>query len=226
MTALIQSERIFHTTMKTATVSYSSEDLKVGDFSDIFWMNCPKVEVNLYWSGKSAEDARKFDVQMAWTENSLLIRFAGNQREPLNVNSSTDLSRKNRKLWERDVFEIFVAPDAENVRRYFEFEVAPTGEWLDLKMQISEAGERQPDFEYDSGMEVSARILENEVQAIMKIGWDAFGKKPALGDVWRGNLFRCIGSGETRGYLAWQPTETAEPDFHVPDKFGYFEFIK
>lgn len=214
--------------MKTAKVSYSSEDISIGDWENDFWKNCPKAEIKNYWSGDLAEDARKSEVQMAWTENSLLIRFAGNQREPLNVNSGTNLTKKNKKLWERDVFEIFIAPSAENVRNYFEFEVAPTGEWLDLKIQISPSGERQPDFDFDfdSGMEVSARILQGEVQATMKIGWDALGKKPNAGDVWRGNLFRCVGEGETRGYLAWQPTETAEPDFHVPDKFGYFEFIK
>lgn len=212
--------------MKTAAVSYNGEDLSVGDWQNGFWKHCPKVGIKNYWSGDLAEDARKSEVQMAWTENFLLVRFAGNQEEPLNVNSGTDLSKKNKTLWERDVFEIFVAPDSENVRRYFEFEASPTGEWLDLKMQILLNGERQPDFDYNSGMEVSARILQGEIQTIMKIGWDAFGKKPSAGDIWRGNLFRCVGAGKTRGYLAWQPTETAVPDFHVPDKFGYFEFIK
>ncbi len=212
--------------MKTAKVSYSSEDLSVSDFDNEFWKNCSKIEIKNYWSGESAANARKSEVQMAWTENSFLIKFAGNQEEFLNVNSKTDLTKKNERLWERDVFEIFVAPDAEDIRRYFEFEVAPTGEWLDLKMQILPNGERQPDFSYSSGMKVSARILQNGIQAMIKIQWNAFGKKPAAGDVWRGNLFRCVGSGKTRGYLAWQPTETAQPDFHVPDKFGYFEFIR
>lgn len=212
--------------MNTAKVSYNSADLRVTDWGNDVWKHCPKVEIKNYWSGDSAENARKSVFQITWTENALLIRFAGNQEELLNVNFSTDFTKKKEKLWERDVFEIFIAPDAENVRRYFEFEVSPTGEWLDLEMQISPTGERQPDFSYNSGMEVSARILEGEVEAIMKIGWNAFGKKPNAGDVWRGNLYRCVGFGKTRGFLAWQPTETAEPDFHVPEKFGYFKFIK
>ena len=118
---------------------------------------------------------------MAWTENSFLIKFSGNQEEFLNVNSKTDLTKKNKRLWERDVFEIFVAPDAEDIRRYFEFEVAPTEEWLDLKMQVLSNGERQPDFSYNSGMKVSARILQNEIQAMIKIHWNAFGKKTGGG---------------------------------------------
>lgn len=212
--------------MNTATVSYIGENPAFDDWENDFWKICPKVEIKKYWSGESAEDSRKTIVQTAWNENFLLVRFAGKQKEPLNVNSGADLTRKNEKLWERDVFEIFIAPEANDIYRYFEFEAAPTGEWLDLEMRISPAGERQPDFGYNSGMEVSARILEGEVCALMKIGWDAFGKKPETGDVWRGNLFRCIGAGNGRGYLAWQPTETREPDFHVPEKFGCFKFIK
>ena len=212
--------------MKTATVSYSSEDLSVSDWKNDFWKDCPKIEIKNYWSGKSAGADRKSEFKMAWTENAFFVRFTGNQEEPLNINSGVNLTQKNIKLWERDVFEIFIAPDAKNIRRYFEFEVAPTGEWLDLKMQVSPNGERQPDFDYNSNMEVSAGILSNEIWAMMKIGWKAFGEKPKAGDVWRGNLFRCVGIGKERGYLAWQPTKTAEPDFHVPDKFGRFEFIK
>ena len=48
---------------------------------------------------------------------------------------------------------------------------------------------------------------------------------PSSGDVWHGNIFRCVGKGENRGYLAWQPTETPAPNFHVPEKFGEFEFV-
>ena len=59
----------------------------------------------------------------------------------------------------------------------------------------------------------------------MMIPWDAFGKKPQPGDVWRGNLYRCVGEGEDRGYLAWQRTMTPVPDFHVPESFGEFRFI-
>jgi hypothetical protein len=58
----------------------------------------------------------------------------------------------------------------------------------------------------------------------MKVPWTAFGKKPESGDVWLGNLFRQVGSGETRGYLAWSPTMTRTPNFHVPEKFGEFVF--
>jgi hypothetical protein len=59
-----------------------------------------------------------------------------------------------------------------------------------------------------------------------KIPWKAFGGKPATGDVWLGNLYRAVGTGDTRGYLAWSPTMTKDPQFHVPEKFGEFVFVK
>jgi hypothetical protein len=60
----------------------------------------------------------------------------------------------------------------------------------------------------------------------IKIPWAAFDRKPTAGDVWVGNIFRQVGFGETRGYLAWSPTMTPEPQFHVPEKFGEFVFAK
>ncbi len=163
---------------------------------------------------------------MIWTEDALFVRFAGNQSEPLIVNAEPNTTKKTINLWERDCFELFIAPGAKIPETYFEFEAAPTGEWLDLKLKILPRGGRESDFEYDSEMKASAKILENKVFATMKINWRAFGKKPRNGDVWRGNLFRCIGAGKNRGYLAWQATGTATPNFHVPEKFGYFEFVK
>jgi hypothetical protein len=59
----------------------------------------------------------------------------------------------------------------------------------------------------------------------MKIPWEAFGKKPSAGDVWVGNIFRCVGAGPDRGYLAWQPTMTETPNFHVTEKFGELKFL-
>jgi hypothetical protein len=59
----------------------------------------------------------------------------------------------------------------------------------------------------------------------LKVPWSAFGRKPRPGDVWLGNLFRCVGKDPNRGYLAWSPTLTKVPNFHVPERFGEFVFV-
>ncbi|MCA1622709.1 MAG: carbohydrate-binding family 9-like protein [Acidobacteria bacterium] len=212
--------------MNRLKVSYTSRDFSIGDFENDVWQSTEETSLHLYWSGALAETERHAKARLVWSEDGLFARFEGNQRERLIVNSEPNTKEKSIGLWERDVFEIFVSPDSKKFERYFEFEAAPTGEWLDIKIEILPNGERKADFDYNSKMKVVAKILENKVVAAMKIDWRAFGRKPRNGAIWRGNLFRCIGIGKNRGYLAWQPTRTKMPNFHVPEKFGYFEFVK
>lgn len=214
--------------MNLLRVSYTSADFQIDDFENEIWQTAEEANLQLYWSGASAEVSRHAKARLIWNEKALFVRFEANQAEPLIVNNKPNTRVKAMNLWERDVFEIFVAPEAENPQNYFEFEAAPTGEWLDVKLEILPGGERRSDFEYDSGMKLAAKTFENEkkIFAVLKIEWQAFGKKPQDGEVWRGNLFRCVGEGRKRGYLAWQPTRTKTPNFHIPEAFGKFEFVK
>ncbi len=212
--------------MNRVKVSYTEKDFAVDDFQNKAWKKAEEISINNYWSGVAAKNARNAKARLVWSENAFYIQFEGNQKEPLIVSNKPNIIEKSQKLWERDVFEIFVAPGTDKAESYFEFEVAPTSEWLDVKLEILPGGGRKPNFNYNSGMKVGAKILDNKVLAAVKIQWQAFGKKPQNGEVWRGNLFRCIGSGAARGYLAWQPTLTETPNFHVPEAFGEFEFTK
>ena len=155
----------------------------------------------------------------------LYARFDVRQEEQLVVSPEPKLDTKTLGLWDRDVCELFISPDPEIPQKYFEFEAAPTGEWVDLIIDTS-GGERTSDQNYRSGMQTAAKIGSGEITIVMKIGWPALGVIPSPGDIWRGNLFRCIGCGPGRGYLAWQPTLTETPNFHVPESFGKFVFSK
>jgi alpha-galactosidase len=42
--------------------------------------------------------------------------------------------------------------------------------------------------------------------------------------VWRVNFYRVEGPQEPRAYLAWRPTKTPQPNFHVPSAFGKLRF--
>ena len=211
--------------MNRLKVSYS-EDFNVDDFQNKSWKKSDEIYLRKYWSGDLADNERHAEARIVWTANALFVRFQGIQKEPLIVNLNPQLAEKTMSLWERDVFEIFVAPDFKNPKSYLEFEVAPTGEWLEAKIDILPDGTRRTDFQFDSKMTSAVKVLEDKILAIIKIDWQAFGKKPQTGDLWRGNLFRCIGQGANRGYLTWQPTKTPTPNFHVPEAFGEFKFVK
>lgn len=206
------------------TISHIADDFSIDLLDDPAWEGTSQVLVSRYWSGKAAAKGREFSAKLLWSDKALYVRFDASQSEPLVVSEKPDLTKKVVGLWDRDVCEIFIAPDTSQKNKYFEFEIAPTGEWIDLAIDAT-SQKRRTDLEYKSGMTTAAKIEKGKVVMAIKIPWEAFGvARPKIGDVWLGNLFRCVGKGETRGYLAWQPTKTVKPNFHVPEKFGEFRF--
>ncbi len=199
-------------------------DFSIGEFDNENWRSAEEISIKNYWSGEKAIIGRHAAAKLLWSETAFYVRFEANQAEPLIISEEPNLKSKPLNLWDRDVCEIFVAPDGEKPEKYFEFEIAPNGEWIDLAIRHSE-GRRETDFDYNSGMRSSAKIQKDKNLMAMKIEWKAFGKTPKTGNIWRGNLFRCVGSGANRGYLAWQPTKTEKPNFHIPQVFGEFKFV-
>ena len=211
--------------MPSLNIRKTNTDFAVSDLSNAQWKNAHRISVDRYWSGERAPEGRRFAARLLWSKAALYILFEANQAEPLVVSDKPDVKKKTMGLWDRDVVEIFAAPDTKEPRKYFEFEAAPTGEWLDVALDLT-TGTRVSDWKYASSMESFARVETGKVVTAMKIPWSAFGKTPKSGDVWLGNLLRCVGKDPGRGYLAWQPTMTESPNFHVPEKFGEFRFVE
>lgn len=206
-------------------IIYIEKDFAIGDLTNKAWDQAEIYSIRTYWSGDEAPAGRQFSVRLLWSKTALYVRFEANRGEPLVVSEKPDISKKTLGLWDRDVCEIFIAPDAAEPRRYFEFEVAPTGEWIDVRLDTT-SGERKSDWDYRSGMESAVDIRREKIVMAIKVPWEGLGKTPKAGDVWLGNIFRCVGKDPDRGYLAWSPTMTKTPNFHVPERFGRFIFQK
>lgn len=206
-----------------ATIHRISTDFPISELDHQAWRRAKGVKIESYWNGKAAPDGRGFSAWLIWSEKFLYVRFEANQSEPLVVSEKVNLETKTKGLWDRDVCEIFIAPDRGERRKYFEFEVAPNGEWIDLGIDLT-SGERVTDWEYRSEMESAVRVEKDRVLMAIKVPWKSIGKTPKPGEVWLGNLYRCVGKDPDRGYLAWSPTMTPEPAFHVPERFGEFRF--
>lgn len=202
--------------------TFSPERIGPEQLDNPAWGKAPVVRIEKYWSGEIAPSHRHAEAQILWSDQSLSVRFICRQTEPLIVNSDPKVDQKTLGLWDKDVCEIFLAPDPNNVQGYFEFEAAPTGEWVDLGIHVTPGG-RETDSDFRSGMTVETRVGGNQFVVVMRIPWSESLPKPRAGDVWRCNLFRCVGIGNER-YLAWQPTYTPEPYFHVPEVFGRLDF--
>ncbi|MDQ5847105.1 MAG: carbohydrate-binding family 9-like protein [Acidobacteriota bacterium] len=207
---------------KEIRAGYSETDLSPSEFSHSAWSSTQPVHITQLWSGEQAPASRHAEVRVIWSDAAMCVRFICNQQEPLTISRSPKIDVKTIGLWNRDVCEIFVAPDADQPQRYLEFEAAPTGEWVDLTLD-TKAAPHLKDFKFQSGMTVAAFIEEGRITICMRIPWSESLPKPRPGDEWRANLFRCVGVGNER-YLAWQPTGTEEPNFHVPEVFGWLRF--
>lgn len=207
------------------TIKHIGKDFSIDRVNDPAWKSASLAKITTYWSGETAPNSRQFEARLLWSDTALYVRFDASQSEPLIVSEKPDLTKKIVGLWERDVCEIFIAPDASLRNKYFEFEIAPNGEWIDLAIEIASL-ERKTDWEYRSEMTSAVKVDKDKVVMAIKVPFASLGRKPKIGDVWLGNLFRCVGRDPNRGYLAWRPTKTDKPNFHVPEKFGEFRFVK
>lgn len=208
---------------QTIEAHHVASDIAVGDFANAAWDHARSVQLNRYWSGDLAPASRHAEGRVLWSDKALHVRFVCRQTEPLIITDKPQFEKKTLGLWNRDVCEIFIAPDPSVVERYFEFEAAPTGEWLDVAIHWTPE-KRESDWEFNSHMSAAARLAKETTTIVMRIPWNHWIHQPQKRERWRINLFRCVGKDPDRGYLAWQPTLTANPNFHVPQAFGWLVF--
>ncbi len=160
-------------------------------------------------------------MRVLWNNTLLYLRFLCRYRT-LTVFADSDANGRRDQLWDRDVAEVFLQTDASQPRHYWEFEIGPNGMWVDL--EISPDGKRDP----ASGMK--SRVSLNEAdkiwtaELILPMAVLTAGFDPS--QAWRVNFFRVEGATEPRFYSAWRPTDTPQPNFHVPEAFGVLRFQK
>jgi hypothetical protein len=209
--------------MSSLIAHYIKQPICPSDFDNQVWQDCQPVQIEHYWSGETATPSRHAEARVCWSDEALHVRFVGKQQEPLIVSENPVTNTKTLGLWDRDVCEIFLAPDPAAPWRYFEFEAAPTGEWIDLGITVKPEG-RETDWDFASGFTTAAKLEGERLLVGMRIPWSEALPKPRPHDVWRANVFRCVGPEATELYLVWLPTRTPEPNFHVPEVFGVLQF--
>ena len=170
----------------------------------------------------------KTEVRGFWTDTDLYLLFVC-PYETLNIFLPTQKDQPRRKLWDRDVVEMFLGDDWENIRHYREFEIAPTGDWIDLAIDLDRKNSNR---DWRSGWKTEARIDEQRQiwYAAARIPLQSVSTAPVkAGTRWRMNLYRIEGQGDDskRHFLCWQPTCVQNRDAnHVPENFGTLVFSK
>src|SRR5690242_4396498 len=80
--------------------------------TNAFWESCNPARIEHYWSGDPAPDTRHAEARVCWSEEGLHVRFVCEQHEPLVLSDTPQTNVKTLGLWDRDVCEIFLAPNA------------------------------------------------------------------------------------------------------------------
>jgi hypothetical protein len=123
--------------------------------------------------------------------------------------------------------EMFLGDDWTNIRHYREFEIAPTGDWIDLAIDLDK---KSYDKNWRSGWKTMAAVDETSHTwyAAARIPLKAITSQQVKdGTRWRANLYRIEGDGpdSKRHFLCWQPTCAPGRDpNHVPENFGTLVF--
>jgi alpha-galactosidase len=184
------------------------------------WRQARPISFCADWQGLHPDTALQTRVQSLWSNQSLFLRFECSYRE-LHLFAESDANGRRDHLWDRDVAEAFFQPPESGPNCYKEFEVSPNGMWIDL--DIFSGGHAN----LQSGLQSSVFLAQEQKKwfAEFAIPLRALTSQFDPAKNWRANFYRVEGRKEPRQYLAWQPTHTPEPNFHVPDAFGVLRFV-
>jgi hypothetical protein len=156
-------------------------------------------------------------VRFAWSKDALYTLWELDGAD-VNADASRPVETERAKLYEEDCVELFLTPNPAERNRYFEVEVGPLGHFLDIEIDRSK---KKSDVAWSSRPKIATRVdraarkvtIEVELRAPDLVVALRPGASLPLG------LYRMEGRSP-RHYLAWSPTRTPKPNFHVPSAFG------
>jgi alpha-galactosidase len=183
------------------------------------WASAAPLVFSSDWQGRNLDPQRETQVRLLWSFQTLYLRIECRYRQ-IYVFDDSDRNGRRNHLWDRDVAEAFLQPDPSRPRFYKEFEVSPNGMWIDLDISPSGLAELKSSMQRSVVLDEKRKIWVAELAIPMKSLTPRFDPKES----WRANFYRVEGAREPRAYMAWQPTKTPQPNFHVPEAFGILKF--
>ena len=196
------------------------------DLGKEVWKNAQWAEFDHDASGRYHYPELATRVASAWSDTYAYFAFFC-RFDNLNVYEGEDISKERWELWNRDVAEVFINPQPDRITHYYEFEVAPNNQWIDLEIDKT----RNPfnDAAWNSQFLHSSKVDSQKGIWAMEMRISLRSMNVAAlraGSNWRVNFFRAAGQGtdDHRKFLAWS-TIPSGTTFHVPERFGIMEFI-
>jgi alpha-galactosidase len=183
------------------------------------WKQANPIAFSSDWQGRNPDPTRETRVRVLWSRETLYLRFECRYRE-LHVFSDSEPTGRRDHLWDRDVAEAFLQSDPSRPSFYRELEVSPNGMWVDLNILPGGREDLKSGLTRSAFLDEKSHTWSAELAIPLRSLTDRFDPSA----LWRANFFRIEGQQEPRAYLAWQPTHTPQPNFHVPRAFGRLRF--
>lgn len=182
---------------------------------DAAWKKATPVTFDTDWSGSKTDVSTR--VRAMWSKRALYM-FWELEGAGLAVDASRPVTSEREKLYEEDCVELFLGPDAAERTRYYEVEVGPLGHFFDLSVNRKT---KKSDVAWSSDPTIATKVDREHHRATIELALRSPDVTSALakGAKLPLALYRMEGKGK-RLYLAWSPTNTPKPNFHVPEAFG------
>jgi len=214
-----QQGNVFH------SIKADKDTAPTADITSDFWKDIKPITID-----KDIRDIPMPDVKnharSRWTNDYLYFLISG-PYDQLFLKPDPDTENETYRLWDWEVFEVYIGADFENINLYREFQVSAQDEFLDLNIDCTVQRPGLSDERYwDSGFTVKSKLdTENKIwYAEMRIPIKAIDeRKPIAGNEMRINVQRLNNKRNPKLFMAWQPTGLWNP--HVPEKFGTLKLV-
>jgi hypothetical protein len=198
-----------------------------GDLGKAAWQAAESVSFHHDALGRKQFPESATRVASLWSKRHVYFAYWC-QYSTLNIYEGEDAAKERWELWNRDVVEVFLNPQPERFNHYYEFEVAPNNQWIDLEIDLDKtpfnSAAWNSDFEHATRIDASNQTWTCE----MRIPITAMGAKPLkVNSEWRLNFYRADGPGDDtmRRFLSWNLLPTSKLSFHQPASFGIIRFV-
>lgn len=187
---------------------------------DACWETAPAFALCEVESGARPFLSTEFRVLRDDGQGALFVLFTGEDDGILSTYRLHD-----ETIYTQDVFELFIA-ETGSLKTYREIEASPYDVHFTGTITWQKDGSRALNMDWDIPGFVSKTdyfTAEHRVTAVWKLPYAAFSQAPRAGASWRFNAFRVDHSPRGEELQAWQPTGAR--NFHVPERFGFLDFI-
>ncbi len=199
-----------------------------GDLSKDVWKDATRVTLGDRISHKPLPGSETQAASL-WTLRYIYFAYWCRYGS-LNIYEGEDPAKERWELWNRDVVEAFINPQPERFLHYYEFEVAPNNQWIDLEIDLSKNPMNDAAWDSHFGHATKLDAEHKSWTVEMRIPVSSMNTSAIkAGDEWRVNLYRCDGPGDDsqRRFLSWSPLPPgSNGSYHQPATFGLIKFVK